>query len=66
MRNGVQYASITSKSCPMHDPVCAAKVAEHSHGPGEGHGHVLFPGTLVSVSILDFNGKAYLEVSRCS
>jgi len=25
----VQYASIQSKTCPMFDPACAAKVAEH-------------------------------------
>lgn len=29
LRHGVQYASLATKSCPMHDPVCAAKVAEH-------------------------------------
>jgi hypothetical protein len=26
---GVQYATITVKRCPMADPACAAKVAEH-------------------------------------
>lgn len=29
MRNGVQYASTETKRCPMSDPICAAKVAEH-------------------------------------
>jgi hypothetical protein len=26
---GVQYCKITVKSCPMFDPNCAAKIAEH-------------------------------------
>lgn len=29
MRGGVQRASTTFKRCPMSDPACAAKVAEH-------------------------------------
>jgi hypothetical protein len=29
LKNGVQYASTVTKRCPMSDPICAAKVAEH-------------------------------------
>jgi hypothetical protein len=29
LKNGVQYASRATKRCPMFDPACAAKVAEH-------------------------------------
>jgi len=37
MRNGVQRAATVTKTCPMHEPACAAKVAEHIsafYGPG--------------------------------
>jgi hypothetical protein len=29
LRHGVQYANTVTKRCPMADPACAAKVAEH-------------------------------------
>lgn len=110
MKNGVQYASFEVKRCPMFDPICAAKVAEHiahfqvqpfspaaamalieqkcgryvrgkhkgelrgwatikrctvggwmRYGPGECNGRVVYPGTLMSVSIGDdCTGKIYL------
>ena len=35
------------------------------HGPGERNGRVVYPGTVLSVSIGDdFSGKTYLEVGR--
>jgi hypothetical protein len=32
-------------------------------GPGEGNGRVAYPGTILGIAIVDFNGRAYLEVA---
>ena len=32
------------------------------NGPGYGNGRVVYPGTVLSISIEDFNGKPYLQV----
>lgn len=109
---GTQYASVTIKQGPMHDPAFATRVCEHvaafmvqpfsvadaaklveekcgrfvrgahkgalrgwgyievvteggwkRHGPGQGNGRVVYPGTVLSVTIRDFDGRAYLEVA---
>ena len=109
---GTQYASVTTKRCPMFDPACAARVAEYvaerqvqpftvadalalietacgryargahkghlrgwasiqvvteggwlRHGPGEGNGRVVYPNTVLEVSVgNDFSGETYLTV----
>jgi hypothetical protein len=34
------------------------------YGPGERNGGVCYPGTVLSVTIADFNGNAYLSVGK--
>lgn len=35
-------------------------------GPGQGHGRVVRPGTVLSVTIADFNGKQYLTAGSAA